>query len=188
MFWPYFCWEGRLSWILHLHGNKRSLNICTAVSRTHSGSVRYSIRGLNQKPSLSSLSLFLGLVPRSSSEWPACVSEGSTHDSECVQPATAEGAVHDVFSHLACYQNTFFRFHTSSRAVSAVLFSWILGCAFKPVKSKKSFLIWYIQALNGKTPHTHGSFSLEIIPAHNSLETVPLLSQGTLSCWRHIII
>lgn len=50
----------------------------------------------------------------------------------------AKRAVHDVLSHLACYQNTFFSFHTSLRAVSAAPFSCILGCASKPVKSKKS--------------------------------------------------
>lgn len=141
---PWSWWWSFSSWlllqdVLTLFLLREKLNLPSACkqkvlehlhcsSRTHSGSVRYSIRGLNQNPSMSSLSLFFGLVPRSSSECHACVSEGSTHDSECVQSATAEGAVHDVLSHLACYQNTFFIFThhrglwalCSSREFSAV--------------------------------------------------------------------
>lgn len=139
----------------HLHLNKGSLNMCTAVQGLFL--VPFNVLYMNQKPSLSSSSFFFSglsliLSFRSSSECRACVSEGSTHDSECVQPAITEWAVHDVLSHLACCQNTFFSFHTSLRAVSTGLFSWILSCAFKPVKSKKSLLIWHIEALNGKTP------------------------------------
>lgn len=146
MFWPYFCSE-RLKLNPPSACKQKVLEYLHCSSRTHSGSIRYSIRAMNQKPSLSSFSFFF--QAHSFSE---CVSEGSTHDIECVQPATAERAVHDLLSHLACYQNTFFSFHTSLRAVSTVLFSWILSCAFKPVKSKKSLLIWHIQALNGKPP------------------------------------
>lgn len=84
----------------------------------------------------------LRLVPHfssfhSSSECRACVWDGRTHDSECVQPTITKRAVPDVLSHLACCQNTVFSFHTSLRPVSAALFSCIRGSAFTSVKSKE---------------------------------------------------
>lgn len=115
-------------------------------------------RPQNQNPSLSSLGLFSGLCLihsfHSYSESRACVSEGSTHDSECMQPAIIQRAVRDLLSHLACYLITFFRFHTSLRAVSTTPFSRILGCAFKPVKSTKSLDLTHWGTRWGKTPWT----------------------------------
>lgn len=61
MFWPYFCSERSLSWILHLHLNKRPLNICTAVQGLIL--VRYSIWGLKQKPSLFLIEPFFRVCP-----------------------------------------------------------------------------------------------------------------------------
>lgn len=154
MLWPYSCFVRGLSWFLHLHLNKLFLNI-RCSSRAGSGSFLCSIRGRNQKPSLSSWSLSQACP----SFFHFILHQNVVHvfEKEALMTVNAcslltQRAVRDVLSHLACFQNTFFRFHTSLRAVSAALFSWTLGCAFKNREIQKISLDLTHWGTNGKAP------------------------------------